>query len=106
MADAGVRYGPTALTGTSATLGTVGAATTLTIRNIHICNETSAGVLAVLSIGTDGAGKRILGPNLNIPANSVYDWSGFMIVAATEIITGWASVASSLTITVSGILTT
>lgn len=107
MPDAGVRAGPTSLTTSAATLYTVPASTTTTVRNVHIANEsTTTAVTVTLSIGTDGAGKRFLGPGLSIPASSSYDWSGFLILAATEVIQGTASAATSLTVTISGIQTT
>lgn len=107
MPDIGVRAGPTALTTSAATLYTVPASTTTTVRNIHIANEsTTTAVTVTLSIGTDGAGKRFLGPGLSIPASSSYDWSGFLILAAAEILQGTASAATSLTVTISGIQTT
>lgn len=107
MPDVGVRLvGPVALTTSPVTLYTVPAATTTTVRSIHIANEAAAAVTVTLSIGTDGAGKRFLGPGLLIPAASSYDWSGFLILAATEVIQSSASAATSLTATISGIQTT
>lgn len=107
MPDVGVRVGPTALTTSAATLYTVPASTTLPVRNIHIANEsTTTAVTVTLSIGTDGAGKRLLGPGLSLPASSSYDWSGFLIVNAAEIIQALASANTSLTVTISGINTT
>lgn len=106
MPDVGVRIGPTALTTSAATLYTVPASTTLTVRNIHIANESAiAAVTVTLSIGTDAAGKRFIG-GLSIPASSSYDWSGFLIVNAAEVIQALASAVTSLTVTISGINTT
>lgn len=107
MPDVGVRVGPTALTTSAATLYTVPAATTLSVRNIHVANEsTTTAVTVTMSIGTDGAGKRFLGPGLSIPASSSYDWSGLLIVNTGEVIQALASAATSLTVTISGINTT
>lgn len=107
MPDVGVRVGPTVLTTSAATLYTVPASTTLTVRNIHIVNEsTTTAATVTVSIGTDGAGKRFLGPGLSIPASSSYDWSGLLIINTGEVIQALASVATSLTVTISGINTT
>lgn len=107
MPDVGIRIGPTALTTSAATLYTVPASTTLTVRGIHIANESAvAAVTVTMSIGTDGAGKRFLGPGLSLPASSSYDWSGFLIVNAAEVIQALASATTSLTVTISGINTT
>lgn len=107
MPDVGVRLaGPTALTTSAATLYTGPGSTTTTVRNIHINNETSGAVTCSLSIGTDGAGKRFVGPALSVAANSSFDWSGFLILAAAEVLQGLASANSSLTVTISGIQTT
>lgn len=107
MADLGVRLaGPVALGTSAATLYTVPASTTTTVRNIHINNESAAAVTVTMSIGTDGAGKRFLGPGLSIPAGGSYDWSGFLILAAAEVIQASASATTSLTATISGIQTT
>lgn len=107
MPDTGVRLaGPVALGTSASTIYTVPASTTTTVRNIHVNNEsTTTAVTVTLSIGTDGAGKRFLGPGLSIPASNSYDWSGFLILAAGEVIQATASVATSLTATISGIQT-
>lgn len=107
MPDAGVRLaGPIALTASATTIYTVPALTTTTVRNIHINNESALAATVALSIGTDGAGKRFLGPNLSIAANSSYDWSGLLILAAAEIVQAYASAITSLTVTISGIQST
>jgi len=96
--------GPTLLTGTAATVYTVPAATTATLRNIHVSNETGSAATFTLSIGTDAAGKRLF-TAISIGANSSLDWSGFIILTAAEILQAFSGTASALTLTISGIET-
>lgn len=106
MTDTAARIiGPILLTSSSVTLYTVPGATTAILRNIHIANTSGTAATARLSIGADAAGTRLLG-DLSIPANSTYDWSGFMPVAAVETIRGQSGTTNVLTITVSGVLVT
>lgn len=104
MADTAKRLiGPIALTTTAATtLYTVPASTTTILRSIHVNNESAATATFTMSIGTDGAGKRLFSA-VDIPTKSVLDWSGFIVMTATEIIQASAGTATALTLTVSGV---
>jgi hypothetical protein len=106
MTDTAARVvGPILLTNSSVTLYTVPAATTLIIRNIIIANTSAGAVTVRLSIGADAAGTRIL-PDVSIPANSVFDWSGFLVLATGQTLRGQAGTTNLLAITVSGVLVT
>jgi hypothetical protein len=103
MADTLKRIvGPLQLAAAAATLYTVPAATTTTIRGIHVVNTTAGTVTFTMSIGADAAGTRIFN-TYSITAGDVYDWSGTLVMAATEILQAYANAATSLTATVSGV---
>jgi hypothetical protein len=103
VTDTAIRpVGPVALAAAAATLYTVPTGSTVILRHIRIANTTAGAVTFTLSIGTDAAGKR-LASGKSIPANDIWDWSGFIVMLSTEIIQGFASAATSLTITVSGV---
>lgn len=103
MADVPRRLiGPTVLANAAATLYTVPTGSTVIVRHIRVANTTGGAVTATLSIGADAAGTRLL-PALSVAANSVYDWTGFLVVNSAEIIQGFAGAATSLTITISGV---
>lgn len=105
MADALKRLaGPSLLTGSAVTVYTVPASTTTTLRNIHACNETGAAATLTMSIGTDGAGKRLF-MGFPVAANDVLDWSGVIVLAAAEVIQAFSGTASALTLVVSGVET-
>lgn len=106
MADTAKRLaGPILVTNAAVTYYTVPGATTAILRNIHVANESASAVTFTLSIGTDGTGKR-LWKDLSIPANATLDWSGFMVMAAAEILTSIAGTTNVLVLTVSGVETT
>lgn len=106
MADLAARIvGPILLTNSSVTLYTVPALTQAIVRNIIVANTSATAATARLSIGVDAAGTRIL-PEVSIPANSVYDWSGFLVMEAAETLRGQSGTTDVLAITVSGVLVT
>lgn len=94
--------GPSALTTSAATQYTVPGSTQTIIRNIHVVN-TNATVNSnfSLSIGSDIAATRLFAVT-PIPGSSFLDWSGFIVLAAGEIIQAFAS-AATLTLTISGV---
>jgi hypothetical protein len=96
--------GPTALTNAAADQYTVPAATTTTVRSIHVCNETAAQHDFTISIGADAAGKRLF-KNQKVDANDSFDWSGNIVLAAAEKIQALADANTAITLTVSGIET-
>lgn len=102
MTDTAIRVGPTALTAAAVTQRTVPGATTFVLRNIHVANVVAVPATFRISIGADAAGTRIFHDEL-VPAGMSFDWSGFMPVAATEIIQAYASAAASLTLTIGGV---
>jgi len=105
MADTGKRLsGPTQLTTSAVTQYTTPAATTTTVRGIHVANTTAVAATFTLSIGNDAAGTRFFSA-LSIGANGTLDWSGFLILAATETLQAFAGTATALTLTISGIET-
>lgn len=103
MADTLKRLsGPTALTTSAVTQYTAPALTTAVLRSVHVANETAADHNFTLSIGTDGAGKR-LWKSRTVPANDSFDWSGNIVLAAAEVVQALADAGTSLTLTISGV---
>lgn len=106
MTDTASRIvGPTLLTNTTATLYTVPGSTQAILRNIIIANTSGTAATARLSIGVDAAGTRIL-PEVSIPANSIFEWSGFLVMEAAETLRGHSGTTNVLAITVSAVLVT
>lgn len=103
MADTLARVcGPVALAAAAATVYTSTGVTT-TIRNIHVTNESGASAAFTLSIGTDGAGKRMF---FQVPignGTAGFDWSGTLVLAPGELIQAYASAATALTLVMSGV---
>lgn len=82
------------------------AAVYVVINQIHIANTTSGAVTFTLYIGASGgssAGTE-LAKAISVAANSVYDlyWNPGIKMISTDFLTGLASAATSLTITVLG----
>jgi len=103
MADTAKRLsGPTLLTAAAVTQYTVPASTTAILRDIHVANETGTAATFTMSIGTDAAGKRLF-MGFSIPGNQSFDWSGFIVMVAAEIIQAYSGTASALTLTTSGV---
>jgi hypothetical protein len=103
MADTAKRlYGPAQLATTATTVYTVPAATTTILRYIRIVNTSGTDRAVTLSIGTDAAATRIFA-GMTVPASGAVDWSGFIPLAAAEIIQGFAAAASALTATIAGV---
>lgn len=96
-------YGPAQLPAAAATLYTVPAATTAVLRHIRVLNTTGTDRAVTMSIGADAAGTRFI--SMTVPANSVFDWTGNLPLAAGEIVQGFAAVAAALTAIISGIET-
>jgi hypothetical protein len=84
---------------TEATLYTVPASTIAIVRNIHVCNTSGAAVTFKMGIGADAAGTRLFS-DASVPANGVFDWDGFLMLAAAETLR-WTA-AATLTVVVSG----
>lgn len=91
-------YGPAAL-GALGDLYTVPAGRKALVRHIHISNPSGAPVDVTLSVGADAVGTRIF-DGFPVPADDVYDWFGFLPLAAGEKIAG--SGGAALVIEISG----
>lgn len=104
MADTLKRLaGPTLLTATAVTVYTVPAATTGVVRAIHVTNETGAPATFTLSVGVDGAGKRMFYQVPVANADMGLDWTGNLVLAAGEVLQAYSGTASALTLIVSGV---
>lgn len=97
--------GPAYLTNAAADIYTPAASTIYTvIRHIHIANVTAGAVTFTLYVGATGgsaAGTELFKAK-SVAANDVYDWYGTLRMASTDFLSGLASAATSLTITVEG----
>lgn len=107
MAETPKRSGPTALSASSATIYTaLGASTWSILRSIMLCNESATDVQVTVGVGTtnaDAAGKRIL-RLVQVPSYQTVDYPSLFIPLAghastPDLVYGFASVASALTIT-------
>lgn len=99
--------GPAYLANAAANIYTPPASTIQTnIRQIHLANKTGGAVTASLFVGATGgsAGGTEILPGTSIPANSVYDmfFNPALVLQSTDFLSGLASAASSITITVIG----
>ncbi len=97
--------GPAALANAAATVYTVPAATTAVMRCLRVVNEGATSATFTVSIGTDGAGKRIFYAQAVTPGDS-FDWTGNIVLTATEVLQAYASAATTLTLTISGVEST
>lgn len=111
MQNKAFRFGPVAvanaaaniLNPTTSTGGTNSGASPqyLIIKHIRIVNKTAGAVTFSGYIGATGAsaaGTEFLGTALPIPANSSYDWYGYLRLDTADFLVGLASAATSLTI--------
>jgi hypothetical protein len=94
--------GPAALSTSAATVYTVPALTQAVIREIRVCNEGALAATFTLSLGTDGAGKRLY-YHLSIPVSGSLLSTEQTVLAAGEILQAYSDTASSLTLTISGV---
>jgi hypothetical protein len=103
MADTARRFaGPVYLGVAASVLYTVPGSTTAILRYIRVTNSNAADRTITLSIGADGAGKRLIEAQ-TVPGNGALDWSGFVPLNAAETLQGLASAATSLTVTLAGV---
>lgn len=99
--------GPAYLANAAANIYTPPAATIFTvIRHIHLANVTASVVTFTLYVGATGgsaAGTELF-KTTTIPANGTYDYysPNGMQMLSTDFLTGLASAATSVTITVNG----
>lgn len=85
-----------------ATLATVGTGLAWIIKHIEVVNNDTSDRTFSLLIGGTAATNRITPAAMAVPAGGSAEWDGTMCLAATETFRGFASVASQLTITISG----
>lgn len=90
-------FGPLLVTNAVVTRYTVPALTKTIIRQIHVSNP-GASIDLTLSIGADAAGTR-LADGFPVPADGVYDFFGYWVMDAAEILQSLASVTNQITIT-------
>lgn len=103
MADTAKRLaGPDDIPNSETTIYTVPSATTAVLRNIHIANTTGSAATIRLTIGATAVGTALL-YDFSVPANGTYDWSGFLVMAATETLRATGGTNNALTVTVSGV---
>lgn|SRR3990167_1647572 len=103
MADVAARLsGPSQLGTGAATLYTSAASTTTIIRHILACNTSTAAVTLTLSVGADAAGTRFV-HSITIAPKVTWEWKGFLVLAAAELIQGYSDTASALTTTINGV---
>ena len=93
--------GPSQLTNATVTRYTTPAATRTILRHMHISNPSGAAVDLTMSIGADAAAVRLF-DGFPIPADSVYDWYGLVVLASGDIIAAHASTTLVLTMTLFG----
>lgn len=99
--------GPAYLAATAADIYTPPASTIYTvIKHIRLTNKTAGAITATLYVGSTGgsaAGTEILAAK-SVAANDVYDiyFSPGLRMASTDFLSGLASSATSMTITVMG----
>lgn len=112
MTNKAFRFGPLALTNTlttnilnpaTATGGVNGGSSPnyILLRHIRIVNKTGGAVTFSLWLGATTAnlaGTEIIGTALSIPANSAYDYYGYLRIDTADFLVGGASANTSLSI--------
>ena len=94
-------YGPAQLTNAAVDTYEVPAGRRALVRHIHISNPSAAAVDLTLSVGADAAAARLF-DGYPIPADDVYDWYGYLPLAAAEKIQALGSTTLVLVIEISG----
>lgn len=90
-----------AITSLSGPIGFTATQPYILLRHIRIVNKTSGAVSFSLWKGASGAnaaGTEVIGTGQSIPANSSYDWYGYMRFDAADFLVGGASAGTSLSI--------
>jgi len=94
-------FGPVHLTNAAAFIFTVTATTKTVIRHIHLSNPSGAAIGVTASIGADAAATRIFDA-YSLPAGATYDWYGYIVMDAAEVLQAFASTTAVVTMTVFG----
>jgi hypothetical protein len=106
MADTPKRFfGPKQLANSATTEYTVPGATTAVILQLWFSNPTTGDATVTLSLGADAAGTRLLG-TYTVPANSVFAPSCYHVMTAGEILQVYASAATTIVGSASGVEST
>ena len=90
-----------AITSLSGPVGFTATQPYILLRHIRIVNKSSSAVSFSLWKGATGgnaAGTEVIGTRQSIPANSSYDWYGYMRFDAADFLVGGAGAATSLSI--------
>ena len=90
---------------TDTLLYTVPASTTTAVRGIHVANTT--GTAATITLGLNSAAALAEAnwflPELSIPPNGTYDWTGLQALEEADTIRALQGTATALTVHISGI---
>jgi hypothetical protein len=105
MTDTAKRmYGPAQPGTSTTTLYTVPALTTSIVRNIHVANTATVAKTITFGFGgTAATAANLFAGAVSIPANTTYDWSGFLVMIAADTITALQETATSCTVIISGV---
>lgn len=106
MADTAARlYGPAQLGTSAATIYTSPASTVTIIRHLVVCNPTATPSAFYLSIGADADSTRLFHKH-TVNGIAQFEWKGFVVLAAAEILQAYADNATTLTMTINGVKVT
>lgn len=94
--------GPAQLAGAAATIYTATGVTAV-IRDIELDNPSGLPIPVTISIGADAAGTRVFGGSIIVGAAGHYQWTGNIVLAASEIVQAFAGTAATVVITMSGV---
>jgi hypothetical protein len=96
-----VKLGQVAIGTANTLVYTVPAATRTFLKDIDIANTMSIPISVTVYAGAGQASANVLIPNVPIPANSIFQWTGSQILNTTDTINAVAS-ATGCTISASG----
>jgi len=98
------RLGLAALSSTISTVYTTPSSTTTLVKDLNFCNTSSTDTavsLYVVPLGQSAAASNAVLFNAVVPANSALQWSGLIVLNATDTLQAWAA-SSNITVIVSG----
>lgn len=96
-------YGPVLLGTTAVNIYMAPALTKAILRSIHVCNSSTTLVKSfTMSIGADATGTRIFAL-VSIQPQGTFDWSGFIVLEPGEALQAYASAATDVSLTISGV---
>jgi hypothetical protein len=94
--------GPAQLAGAAATIYTATGVTAV-IRDIELDNPSGLPITVTFSIGADAAATRVFSGSIVVGAAGHYQWTGNIVMAASDILQAFASTATTVVYTVSGV---